>query len=614
MLGRYELLTRIAIGGMGEVFLAREHGTAGMRRLVVVKRLIPELAEDPEMVGLFIDEASIVAQLTHPNTVQLYEFGNVGATYFLAMEYVPGASLSRVMSKAAREGLEIERAAVAYAVGQASHGLHFAHEAKDTTGEPLEIIHRDVSPQNILMSRTGDVKVMDFGIARATSRRQRTRTGTVRGKVGYMSPEQVTAKPLDRRSDVFSAGVILFEGTLGRPLFDGASDLAVMRQTSRCIIPVPTAIDPSYPEALEQIVVTALSRDPAGRYATSDALADALDAYVETVGGRRRWQARWAQLVTALFPPLDVPSEEARATPRRTAALPTAAAVSEGSAPNAPAVGEVLNTHEQAVAGTEPSAPKIDDASEPAVGDLDGLADTMPSASSITADSPEASPSELKLGPPTASRRFVAFASAGALLVLALGGAWLLAPTAVVVQSALIDATAEAPEANTMVDAGPAAPAKVATSVIIDASVAPATMNEVTGPAVATATDGGLPPAKARPRRRSPRVRRRARAAPAPTAAIVERPAAPVPVLDEPGVAPRSIRLGRLAVSANPWGEVQIDGEPRGTTDLQVEIEAGEHRVAVAVPGRGTYRATVRVEAEGKTKCRVAQEQLRCSR
>lgn len=295
-LGKYELRERIGIGGMGEVFLARERGVAGVTRMVVVKRLLPELAEDPEQVALFIDEARITARLAHPNIAQVYEFGVDDGVHFLAMEYVPGQNLARLFERGVRDGDPLPRQLAIYVAAEVARGLHFAHSATDEEGRALDIVHRDISPHNVMISRHGDVKLMDFGIASAAIRRQRTRTGVLRGKFAYMSPEQAAQSDVDARSDVFSAGVVLWETTVGHRLFAAPTELETIRRVSEAKVPRPHKLEPTYPEALETIVMTALAREPDERFQTADALERALRSQlVDAVDARSAlsaWVAR----------------------------------------------------------------------------------------------------------------------------------------------------------------------------------------------------------------------------------------------------------------------------------------------------------------------------------
>jgi serine/threonine protein kinase len=257
-LGGYELLHRMAVGGMGEVFLARHRGVAGFHRLVALKRLISDGEDAPDAVALFIDEARVAANLAHPNIVHVYDFGNDKGTYFLTMEFVPGQNLHRISARSSARKQPLPRPLAVHVIIEVLRGLEHAHTARDPDGRPLAIVHRDVSLSNVLVSYAGDVKLMDFGIAKAANALHRTRTGVVRGKLGYMSPEQLAGLPVDARTDVYAAGVMLWELTLGRPLFVGDNELEVAQRITASEIPSPHGIDPAYPAELEAIVMDAL--------------------------------------------------------------------------------------------------------------------------------------------------------------------------------------------------------------------------------------------------------------------------------------------------------------------------------------------------------------------
>lgn len=299
-LGRYELVRRLAAGGMGEVFLARERNVAGVQRVVVVKLLLPELAEDPACVAMFIDEARTAIQLVHPNIVSVYEFGQEHDTYFLAMEYVAGQNLARLCQRAASQRVGYPRNFAVHVVAEMAAGLHYAHNACDAKGTPMELVHRDVSPHNVLISSHGHVKLLDFGIARSAARVHRTQTGTLRGKLAYMSPEQAEQRELDARSDVFCAGIVLWETTLMKRLFDAPSELAIISRVTACEVPPPRDLDPAYPEELQAVVMTALARDPTQRFASAGELAAALREVLARMP--RVETAELGALVTRLFP------------------------------------------------------------------------------------------------------------------------------------------------------------------------------------------------------------------------------------------------------------------------------------------------------------------------
>jgi len=213
-LGKYELIKRIATGGMAEIYLARVSGLPGFEKIVVVKRILPQLATNQEFVQMFLDEARVAATLHHPNIVQMYDIGAVDGNYFISMEYLHGEdlrSIARAMRQKGQDRVPLEHA-LGIGVGIAA-GLHYAHEKVGFDGKPLHIVHRDITPQNIFVTYDGGVKLVDFGIAKASNRASETRYGSLKGKIPYMSPEQCRSEPLDRRSDIFSLGILLYEQT-----------------------------------------------------------------------------------------------------------------------------------------------------------------------------------------------------------------------------------------------------------------------------------------------------------------------------------------------------------------------------------------------------------------
>ncbi|HZJ65220.1 MAG TPA: serine/threonine-protein kinase, partial [Kofleriaceae bacterium] len=278
--GNYTILGHLATGGMAEVYLARQIGIEGFVKTVVIKRIRPELTSDREITGYFLDEARLVATLQHPNIAQVYEIGRVNDSYFLVMEYVDGADLRQLMERAGELGRRIPIADAIYILIQACVGLHYAHEKRGLDGKRLDIIHRDVTPSNVLLSHDGAVKVCDFGIAKATTRTTETVRGALKGKYPYMSPEQCKAAPLDRRSDVFALGVLLYElSTLTRP-FAGDSDFEILRSIIELPAPLPSGRVPDYPPDLEHVVMRALAKDAADRYPTAQAMQLDLEALV----------------------------------------------------------------------------------------------------------------------------------------------------------------------------------------------------------------------------------------------------------------------------------------------------------------------------------------------
>lgn len=278
---KYEVVRRLALGGMGEVFLARQTGVAGFDRLVILKSLLPELAEQEGFIDQFLDEARVAATLNHPNIVAIYEVGLWNGVYFIAMEYIHGEDLSRLALVANRHGESIPVQVVTRIIHDASLGLHHAHSAVDLSGNPLNIVHRDVSPQNVMVRSDGVTKVVDFGIAKASNRATRTATGLLKGKLQYMPPEQINNQEMDGRADQWALGVILWELSCGKRLFKGENDLETLRNVLEYPIPSPSSIMPGFPPQLEMIVMRMLQRDPTLRYPSCEAVARELQKYLD---------------------------------------------------------------------------------------------------------------------------------------------------------------------------------------------------------------------------------------------------------------------------------------------------------------------------------------------
>ncbi|HVZ71048.1 MAG TPA: serine/threonine-protein kinase [Polyangia bacterium] len=283
--GRYQLVRRVAVGGMAEIYLARLPGVGleGAGKLVVIKRILPQHALDPELLRMFLDEARLSATLTHPHITEVYDVGTEGDTPFFAMEYVHGSNLRQLMQANARAaGDDNAPLPLALAIGivaAAAAGLHHAHVKRGPAGEPLHIVHRDVSPSNVLVSYDGAVKVSDFGIAKWAYQRTQTQEGALKGKFAYMSPEQCRGKPLDARSDVFALGVLLYELTTGTPPFAADTDFEILNKIVSGSAEPPRWRDQEYPPALAEIVMRALAREPEARTATAQALQVELETF-----------------------------------------------------------------------------------------------------------------------------------------------------------------------------------------------------------------------------------------------------------------------------------------------------------------------------------------------
>jgi serine/threonine protein kinase/DNA-directed RNA polymerase subunit RPC12/RpoP len=279
-LGKYQLLKKIAVGGMAEIWVARSAGISGVEQMCVVKRILPELSTNADFVRMFLDEARIAATLNHPNLVQMYDVGEAAGRPFIAMEFLHGEDV-RTLRKALRpqRGRMPVEHALNVVMGVAA-GLHYAHEKVGFDGRPLRVVHRDISPHNVFVTHDGAVKILDFGIAVAANRDHATQNGTLKGKIPYMSPEQCLCEPLDRRSDIYSLGVMLHELTTGPRLHKaGSSEYEMMRSILEGPIVLPSQIIPDYPPALEKIVLRCLARNKEDRYPTARHLHTELEAF-----------------------------------------------------------------------------------------------------------------------------------------------------------------------------------------------------------------------------------------------------------------------------------------------------------------------------------------------
>nr|HEX4315545.1 serine/threonine-protein kinase [Kofleriaceae bacterium] len=309
---KYEIIRQLAVGGMAELYLARALAIQGFEKLVVIKRILPQYMDDAQFVSMFLAEARLAAGLHHPNIAQVFDIGVEQGDYFFSMEYVHGENLGLLASTALDNGVPLSLDASLTLVAGLCAGLHYAHEKLGPDGKPLRVVHRDVSPSNVLVTYDGAVKLVDFGIARATTG-PNTQASGLKGKVAYMSPEQCRGKSLDRRSDLFSVGTILYELTTGeQPFVDGNSKFQTLENIVGKDPKPPSQIVPSYPEALERIVMRALAREPEHRYGT----ALELQGHLEDFAHESRLRVSplvLARLMSTLFPARLEEWERARA-------------------------------------------------------------------------------------------------------------------------------------------------------------------------------------------------------------------------------------------------------------------------------------------------------------
>lgn len=275
-IGRYEILCELGMGGMASVHLARTIGLGGFERLFALKLIHPHLARDPAFLQMFLDEARMAARIRHPNVVPVYDVDKVGERYYISMDYISGETLGAALMETWPNGIGFPVELAAYIAAQAAEGLHAAHELRDADDQPTGVVHRDVSPQNIMLGYDGSVRVMDFGVAKAVDAAHNSRPGYFKGTIAYMSPEQIRSLQVDRRSDVFSLGVALWEATLGRRLFKASTELKTAQRVLSMPVPKPTDVDPRYPRRLERVVMRALERAPELRHPTARDLSDEL--------------------------------------------------------------------------------------------------------------------------------------------------------------------------------------------------------------------------------------------------------------------------------------------------------------------------------------------------
>lgn len=281
--GRYRLVRKIATGGMAEVWLATSTGAGGFVKDIVVKRILPHLATDPAFVSMFLNEAKLAARLNHPNIVQIFELGD-DRGFFMVMEYVQGLALRGVLREHQLRGTHPTFPIAARVIADAATGLHYAHDLKDEHGKVIGLIHRDVSPDNLLLSFAGQVKVADFGIARASATASHTQEGQLRGKIPYMAPERLAGQPIDRRSDIYALGVVMYEMLTGLRPFGTLSGSELIAQALFSEPPAAASRRPDIPERLGAIVTRAIASNPDERYPTAAALAADLEDYLKRDG------------------------------------------------------------------------------------------------------------------------------------------------------------------------------------------------------------------------------------------------------------------------------------------------------------------------------------------
>ncbi len=317
-MNRYKLVQLIATGGMGEVFLARSEGPRGFAKTLVIKRILRHLASEPQFVEMFLNEARLAAMLSHPNIVQIFELGEEEGTWYIAMEYIHGRTLRAIKQRLLRRGELLSPVLAARVCAHALQGLHYAHNLKDETGQPLHVVHRDISPDNVMVGFNGQVKLVDFGIAKASGAISTTRTGMVKGKYSYMAPEQLLGQGVDARTDVYAMGVLLYELLTGARPWVAPTEPALIQSILNRPPPPPRDRNPNLPPAFNALILRALEKDPAARFSSAEEMAQALEG-VLTEGGHSITASQLGAFMADLFgpeaaaPPATNPSAESPA-------------------------------------------------------------------------------------------------------------------------------------------------------------------------------------------------------------------------------------------------------------------------------------------------------------
>jgi serine/threonine-protein kinase len=583
--GRFALLGRLAFGGMAEIFLARETNANASRHLVV-KRILPHVADDEGFVTMFLDEARLAMRLQHPNICPVYEFGEAGGTWFIAMEWVDGVPLGKLIRKArAMGGVPIPL--VVRVLAQTAEALHYAHRARDENGAPLGIVHRDVSPQNIMVAYNGSVKLLDFGVAKAASHETRTQVGVVKGKLAYMAPEQCRGDAIDARADVFALGVCLYESLVGRPLYQRQTDFETLKAVLEDPVPSARALRPEVPPDLDAIVQRALAKTPEARWQSAGELQEALEQWLSDHRERMN-AARTAEYLESLY------AEEIASGPKlhMGSVAPGAGRLDSllpggGSVPGLPAArassptpmshpAQVLSSSGIVSSPASIPASLVAPSSPPQPVSLVPPASLAPATAGsdvITARPPKPA---AKGGAPWLVVAGIAFAI---LFVAGLGAGWWF-----------------------LRGSAPVSPAPVASAVPATAPAAPVAPPPVAPPPVA-------PPAPVIPAAPTEEVPDPEFGAVAPPAdapvrapSLVEVPDdTPRPVAassDAPREGARARAQGTLALNTRPWSKAYVGSRLLGTTPFGgVSVPAGSVTLRLVDRDGNTHRRTVRVEA-----------------
>ena len=573
-LGKYRLVKLVATGGMAEVYLAKAAGPGGFEKSVCLKRILPHLARDEAFVNMFLNEARLAASLDHPNIVQIFDLGETGGNYFIAMEFIDGPNLRAAGNRARELSQPLPVPEVMKIVSLAAGGLHYAHSMVDGDGKPLNLVHRDISPDNVLVHKNGSVKVVDFGIAKAAEGSSgQTRTGTLKGKIAYMPPEQLRGDPLDRRADVYALGVVLYELVAGKRPFEGGNEMATMN-LALTTDPAPlTEVRPGVPAALDSIVARALAKNRDDRYADCATLQADLEQLLVNLG-ESVTTPRIAALAVRFAPP-DVATpagqtlsmEEVFGSPTVGVAPPPRPAMDFDLTGAATSHGKPAPAQPLAMFGVPPAA------NAAASGDETQLL----GAGQVARHSPAITSAWM------AAAALAAVVSGSASFAVA-HARFAGVDNKVEMERALTpnDPPREAPPGLAAATppplAPPPAPAVVPAPAAVGVAAAATPTPKAASPKRATearfAPGAATPPPAAPPvapvnvqimQREPPKpiVVNLAPAAPAPTVAVAAEP-----------------KNGRLVITVLPWAHVEVDGQGKGDTPMAaLTLPAGVHKV-----------------------------------
>jgi serine/threonine-protein kinase len=558
---KYTLIGKLGHGGMAEVNLAVADGKGGFRKLTVIKRLHSHLSVEPGFIDMFLDEARLAARLNHPHCVQTYEVGEYEGSHFLSMEYLDGQGLERLLRISGEKDLPIAYDLAARMISDALDGLAYAHELTDYDGTPLNVVHRDVSPQNIFVTYNGMVKLLDFGIAKAATHVVQTKTGVIKGKYAYIAPEQALGHAIDQRSDLWSMGVVLWEVLTGRRLFKSSNELATLHETLQGEIKLPSAFRAELPTDLDTICMRALSRDPAERYQSAQEMKDELDRFLLSLPkapGRRHvarlMKERFAEVI-------DLHKTTLAACLKGSGAAMTPSSIEQLMEP-------------ASVSGVRPTDPGMTPTPTP-----------PPLGSGAALDATTPPPVAMGAPPAPVTERRGGWIWKAALVVLVIG----LAVTAALFlplgsrDTELADARGAPTETLPTVADLETASTQTVPAVEVSA-VAPAATPAAAEESPVEESEESVAVRATHPR--GPRRRERREREERPPAEVTAPEAAP------------GTQNGFLTFATTPWTQVSIGARDLGTTPLMaVELPAGTHTLHLVNREQGideTYRVTIR--------------------